>query len=230
MKAHLVSVQQLTPYAYSFWFKPESHIDYTAGQFIELTLPHNQPDDRGIRRWFTLSSSPSEEQICITTLKAERPSSFMKTLFNLKPGAEVTMSQAMGDFVLPRDKTIPLLFVVGGIGITPVRSMLTYLSDNNESRSIIILYAAHRADEIIFKPLLDLPEYKTTYYLSNPAVGQPERLNTELIIDAINLLDRPLVYISGPEEMVEIIFDELKQKGVNPSRLVTDYFPGYGTN
>lgn len=45
----------------TFFFRPEKPVQYTAGQFIELTIPHENPDDRGQKRWFTLSSSPTDE-------------------------------------------------------------------------------------------------------------------------------------------------------------------------
>ena len=50
----------------TFWFVPKKPMDYIAGQFIEMTLPHDHPDERGQKHWFTLSSSPTEPLISIT--------------------------------------------------------------------------------------------------------------------------------------------------------------------
>ena len=129
-------IEQITADVYTFWFTPNKPLDYTAGQFTELTLPHEAADSRGIKRWFTLSSSPTEQLLGITTKLAEQPSSFMKSLFSLQPGDVVNFSAAMGDFVLPINKTIPLLFVVGGIGVTPLRSMMQWLKDSNQKSQI----------------------------------------------------------------------------------------------
>src|SRR5689334_9369093 len=98
MKVALSHTVQEAPDITSFYFIPEHPLRYVAGQFIELMLPHNNPDERGIKHWFTLSSAPGHEQVSITTRHAEKPSTFKQTLWKLKPGDTVVMSEPMGDF------------------------------------------------------------------------------------------------------------------------------------
>jgi ferredoxin-NADP reductase len=84
MKITLDYTENIAKNIQTFWFKPDKPVRYVAGQFIELTLPHDNPDKRGIKRWFTLSSSPTEPLISITTKHAENiVSSFKQNLFNL---------------------------------------------------------------------------------------------------------------------------------------------------
>jgi len=98
----LTTAKMRLPYR-TFYFRPEQPLSYTAGQFTELTIPHKRPDERGLKRWFTLSSSPTSELLSITTkFNNDKSSSFKKALFGLKPGAELTMAEPMGDFVLPK--------------------------------------------------------------------------------------------------------------------------------
>src|SRR5690349_12906121 len=107
----------------TFWFKPEKPVKYTAGQFTEIYLPHDNADNRGQRRWFTVSSSPTDPMVSITTKFAtEHGSTFKQTLAALKPGTPLKLADPMGDFVLPKDPSIPLIFVAGGIGVTPMHS------------------------------------------------------------------------------------------------------------
>ena len=204
----------------TFWFRPERDLRYDAGQFIELSIPHDNADDRGIRRWFTLSSSPTDSLIAITTKHAEKPSTFKQQLFALKPGESIHMTESMGDFVLPKDASIPLVFVAGGIGVTPIHSMTKFIADTNQRRTTHLLYAAHDASEIAFRKLLDstigVVDYRTD-----------GRVTTQDILNIIERYTAPLIYLSGPEEMTEILVAELKENGVPGSRLVTDYFPGY---
>lgn len=221
MKVKLVKTEQITPTVKTFWFEPEKQLDYVAGQFIELTLPHANPDNRGERRWFTLSSSPTEPLLAITTKLATKPSSFMRNLFDLSTGASVTMSEAMGDFVLPRDKSVPLIFVIGGIGITPVRSMFTWLQDNNEQRNIYVLYASGNNNEFAFNQLIEATAKKVDYFHG------PKRLDTDHILQVVSAHPKPLTYLSGPEELVELLVAELREAGISGAGLVTDYFPGY---
>src|ERR1035438_226526 len=80
----------------SFWFDPERPLDYIAGQFIEMTIEHDEPDDRGIKRWFTVSSSPCDAPlISITTKFSDPSSSFKKALHGLKKADQVTISDPM---------------------------------------------------------------------------------------------------------------------------------------
>lgn len=222
MQAVLVKKEQITPSVTTFWFKPATQLDYVAGQFVELTLPHENADKRGERRWFTLSSSPTEPLLGITTKYSPKPSTYMQTLFGLQPGRTVAVSAAMGDFVLPRDITIPLIFVIGGIGVTPIRSMLTWLTDNAQTRTIAALYAYSSAEEAAFKDIVEMNAQPTECF-----TPPNERLTTAHILETMNKYEKPLTYISGPEELVEVFVAELREAGIKDSRVVTDYFPGY---
>ena len=213
-------IEQITADIYTFWFTPDKPLDYTAGQFIELTLPHEAADSRGIKRWFTLSSSPTEPLLGITTKLAEQPSSFMKSLFSLQPGEVVNFSAAMGDFVVPINKTIPLLFVVGGIGITPLRSMLQWLKDSNQKRHIEVLFTAKTAADLAFLPLLN-SQASIKHFVNN------QKLTSQDVLAVANTQPNSLIYISGPEKFVEQLVTELQAADIAMSRLVTDYFPGY---
>src|SRR5690348_15835956 len=92
----------------TLWFKPEKRVHYTAGQYIKLTLKHDNPYERAVNHWFTLSSAPGNELVSITTKHAgdELPPtgsrSFKRTLFHQEPGAELDMTEPSGDFVLPK--------------------------------------------------------------------------------------------------------------------------------
>lgn len=215
----------------TFWFKPEIPVRYTAGQFTEIYLPHDNPDDRGIRRWFTLSSSPTEPLVSITTKFApEHGSTFKQALRHLQPGAELKLADPMGDFVLPKDSSIPLVFIGGGAGITPMRSMVKYLLDTGEQRDIHLIYAVNHADELAFLPLFNAYKLRLTTVVKEPPAGYTDEsgsLDPERILQLAGNDGRSYLYFSGPEPMVETFYKQLKAKGISKHRLVTDYFPGY---
>ncbi len=156
MKVRLDHVSGTAKNIYTFWFKAESMPRYIAGQFIELKIPHDNKDKRGDKRWFTLSSSPTEPMLSITTkFAAENGSSFKAALRALKPGAELNMASPMGDFVLPKDAGIPLVFVAGGIGSTPLRSMCKYMQDSGEQRNVHVIYNANTAEDVAFRDVFE---------------------------------------------------------------------------
>ena len=222
--ATLRSIEQLNDTTYTFWFELDRPLEYTAGQFVEIFLPHNA-DERGTHRWFTLSSSPSEKQIAITTRKVSRKSTFKEQLFSMKPGDVIQISQAMGDFVLPMQKSIPIIFLVRGIGITPVRSMLTDLRAHAEQREISIVYSAKDSGDFMFTELLEATATQIDTYelLTNSDIELP----TQKVINTIKNSPTARVYISGPEQFVEKAYEKLLADGLKQSALVTDYFHGY---
>ncbi|HVA10585.1 MAG TPA: FAD-dependent oxidoreductase [Candidatus Dormibacteraeota bacterium] len=215
----------------TFYFKPEATLKYTAGQYIELSLPHAHPDNRGQKRWFTLSSSPSDPLLSITTkFTADGGSTFKKTLRQLQPGNIVSMIGPMGDFVLPKLLQTPLVFVAGGIGITPFHSMLSWLAANNEERPITMLYGVGGEDEIVFQDTLDKAHQHVTVVVANPSPawgGERGRITSELIMGIGQPSEDSLVYVSGPEPMTESLSKDLMHSGLNKQQLVVDAFPNY---
>lgn len=215
----------------TFYFRPERPLQYTAGQFIELTVNHPRPDVRGQKHWFTLSSSPTDELLSITTKwAADKQSSFKKALWKLQKGDEVQMSDAMGDFVLPKLLQTPLVFVAGGIGITPFHSILKWLANTGEKRPIKLLYAVRNEDEIIFQKTFEDAGIRPTIIVSQPSEfwgGERGQLTAETIFGLEKPDDDTLVYVSGPEPMVESLEKGLKKAGLKQSRFVGDFFPNY---
>lgn len=208
----------------TFRFKTPKHVTYVAGQFIQMTLPHDNPDERGIKHWFTLSSSPTDPYLAITTkFYGNKASTFKKALFNLQTGDTVEINDPEGDFILPGDESLELIFIAGGIGLTPYHSMIKYLFDIKEKRRISLLHAVQRSEELIFSQL-----FKDYGVEVTPYVGQ--RLTTEEIMETIGDPLRKLVYLSGPEPMVEALHDSLIKAGLPEDKLKTDYFPGYSND
>ncbi|HJQ08554.1 MAG TPA: FAD-dependent oxidoreductase [Candidatus Saccharimonadales bacterium] len=215
----------------TYWFKPLQPSRYIAGQFIELHLPHANADSRGTNRWFTLSSSPTEPLLGVTTkTDRQKGSSFKRALAALRPGARLTFAEPMGDFVLPKDTSIPLVFVAAGIGITPVRSMIRWLHDTRQKRAIQLLYAETTPEELAFLPLFGGYDMQLTPLIKKPTKsyqGETGSLTQERILPFAQADERSLIYISGPELLVETLVHALAEKGIDKQRLVADYYLGY---
>jgi ferredoxin-NADP reductase len=228
----LEHIEDVAQYIQTFWFRPETPMRFVAGQFTQIDLPVPEPDVRGTKHWFTISSSPTEELIGLTTkFTPGQGSAFKSALEQLKPGATLSLAEPMGDFVLPRDHTIPLLFVAGGIGVTPYRSMIKWLSDTpGEKRDITLLYSARSGAELAFTDLFTGYDLNYLPMVTEPDAAWPGatgKLTPEGVHKHVKPDERTLVYMAGPEPMVEMFFAELQRLGVPGHRLVMDYFPGY---
>lgn len=224
MKLTLRNSQALTDTIYSFQFEPERPVDYIAGQFIELTIPHANPDAKGTRRWFTLSSSPTEPLVAITVRCQPPLSSFKQALHTLQPGQTAIASDPMGDFVLPLDSSLPLIWIAAGIGITPFRSMAVWLAANHEQRHIRLIHSVRDHSEAIYSDIFQaahIPE-QTTIDTTRQA-----RLGAANILKHIPSSAEQLLYISGPETMVATLSKDLQAAGISRQYIITDQFLGY---
>lgn len=231
MKVTLDLITEETPAISTFYFKPDQTVRFVAGQFIELSVPHDFPDDRGIKRWFTLSSSPTEKLLSITTrFTSDISSTFKDALRGLKPGTQLDMAEPMGDFVLPKSTSRPLIFVAGGIGVTPFHSMLSWLAATGEHRPISMLYGVRVEEDIIFQDTFVRAHQHVTIVASQPSAawgGERGQLNADIIVDLEKPSADSLIYLSGPEPMIESLASQLNAKGIKKDQIVTDFFPGY---
>jgi ferredoxin-NADP reductase len=223
---------QLTPTTEEYVFEARRPLNFEAGQFVEITLPHPGKDWRGIRRSFSVTSVPGERRLAIGVKFYEPSSSFKRALQKMQPGAEITATGISGDFTLPRDHTQPLLFVAGGIGITPFVSHLQYLQRTGQKRDITLVYAVTNREELAYIELLRRAKCKVVVVckddLSLPE-GWRHKKQTALTADVFAELNDDVTlrkaFISGPPGMVRSARAELRNLGV--AHIKTDYFTGY---
>jgi ferredoxin-NADP reductase len=227
MNLILINKVSWSPDVNSFYFKPQSPITWEAGQFMYFTLPHSNPDDRGISRYFTISSAPYEENIMITTrFVSEGSSSFKNALLNMEIGQNISALPPKGEFVIG-DLSKGYVLIAGGIGITPFRSILLDLNYRKklQSTGIYLLYS-NKNNEIVFKDEFDsLAEKNSSFKLRY--IISPEICDTDLIKNTIADYTEKIYYISGPVKMVKAIEDMLASIGLTEDKVKQDYFPGY---
>ncbi len=220
---------------YGFWFKSEEELRFKPGQFLEWTLEHKNPDSRGEKRFFTIASSPTEEGILLVTKIIENSSSFKKSLKSLEEGDEIVAEGPYGDFILPEDKEKRLAFIAGGIGLTPFRSILKYLLDKKEKRSITLFYGVNLLEETVFNDLFreagEFLDFEMVYVIKNPPIGwqgESGYIDGDMVKKYAKDAGDFIFYVSGPEPMVRDTSEKLVQAGINKKLIKHDYFPGYG--
>ncbi len=211
------------PNTYDFLFASNEPLKFRAGQYLEWTLDRAPADSRGNRRYFTVASSPTEKNIRIGVKFYEKPSSFKKHLFEMQTDDVLVASQLAGEFVLPKNKNKKLIFIAGGIGVTPFRSMIKYLVDTDEKRDIVIFYANKTPAEAVYQEIFQEAQRK----LNIKTVYVTGFISKELIErEAPDFKDR-YFYISGPRGMILSFEEMLAAAGVARSRIKTDFFPGF---
>jgi len=218
----LASKENLVDNIWAFRFTAHTPLSWTPGQFIRIELPHDNPDDEGTKRWFTISSTPHDDYIQITTRVTD--TTLKQALAALPIGGTINLvEQPDGDFVWQESNT-PLVFVAGGIGITPFYSMLKSRGHSGQPVSATLIYNG-RTDDLPFKADFDEaskrhPEFRVEYVIG-------EQLTADKLAELVPDLTSSQVYVSGPEPMVEALGEQLRANDVPEQNLHEDFFPHY---
>ncbi len=210
-------------------------VEFRPGQYFFVTLldpPYS--DEKGPRRHITVVTSPTERGVLGLCTRL-RDTAFKRSLAELSLGAEVEVEPPKGRFVLPEDTSRPYVFVAGGIGITPFRSMLRYAADERLPYHVALLYSNRTRAETAFLDELEelrsqLPELRVVLTMTDDSEWQGERrrIDAHFFRDHVDeLLDSATFMVAGPPPMVSAMEEELANAGVPGERVIVDKFSGY---
>lgn len=216
--------------------KPEGYT-FKAGQYVAfevLKIEGIAIDMRGLIRSLSLSSAPFEKELYFSMRKGE--SSFKQICWMLTPGMTVTITKAVGFFVLPVDEdTRPIVFLAGGIGITPVRSILKQAEYEKSCRKFTLLYANRFTKDAAFDEEIRgivLPGFRYITILSRseePCAGENDErgyICAETIQKYCKDISGCLYYIVGSPQFSEAIEKILIEIGVTKDQWHSDPFTG----
>jgi len=220
MKLSLLTKRHETLDIWSFIFEMPENFKWQAGQFMFYNLPHKNVDKEGDTRYLTISAAPYEKNISITT--RVRKSSFKQALSKMEIGDAIEASGPDGKFVLSPDRQ-NYIFLAGGIGITPFRSMLLELNHENRMENIKLVYA-NRSSDIFLKEELDglaqkFPNFKVEY------IVDPQHVDEDFLKNIIAA--NTYYYVSGPEPYAKGLTKILLRLEIDKKYIVKDYFPRY---
>jgi ferredoxin-NADP reductase len=231
----------LTATSTEFSFRPERPLRQTAGQYLELQLAHRDADRRGIRRTLTIVSPPADPsgEVRVALRTTDPRSSFKRALDALPLGSSVRAATVSGSFTLPKDRTVPLLLVASGIGITPFVSQLQeeirLVEAGERPRDVVLVDRVPSPDDIPYSDVLEASGVRVLLVTPEPrsldGVGLPEHWHVTDRFDEAELRDvlpepgRRLAYVSGSPRFIARARRVLRATGVR--RIRTDAFAGY---
>jgi len=247
MRKYLLTLKEsniIAPNTGEFVFTPDHPLIFKAGQYLEWTLGAigaegsvKKMDSRGNRRYFTIASSPTESEVRLGVKFFPKSSTFKESLALMKPGDTIMAGHISGDFTLPRNKSNKLVFIAGGIGITPFRSMMKYMIDSGDERDVTLIYSNNSPEEIAYRDIWDEAVAKIgariVYTLTDESkipqnwTGEKGQVNSAMIMRNIPDHRQRVFYISGPHGMVGACDAMLRQLEINSRNIMTDYFPGF---
>ncbi len=231
-RSKFVKRVQLAHETYANYFEKPQGFDWMAGQYLRWTIPSEDSDDRGTSRYFTNSSSPTEEYLSITTNRGR--STFKNDLFSLESGDELDFFGPLGSlFITDKDKDSKIM-LAGGIGMTPFRSIIKYASDKdlNVPLTLFVSFSLER-EVIYYKELKEIekikPNIKVVYSLTKEKKQGFEygRISSELISKHLSSYDNSTFFIVGPLAMSDAIATLVEEMGVDGEKIVRENFTGY---
>lgn len=218
-----------------FIFDKPADFSFEAGQYVVLRLSNLvAPDEREGVRSFSFSSAPCEEQITFTTRQGI--SGFKQTMYALQPGETITATGPVGHFTLshaPDDR--PIVFLVGGIGVTPMRSILKQAEHDGSTRSFTALYSNRYEKDAAFHEELQNLRVQNFRYIPTfsqetlPCSGVDEErgyICERMIRKYVSDVTAVWFYLVGAPGFIEAMEEILSHMGVAKERQVCDPFAG----
>jgi glycine betaine catabolism B len=223
----------------------KTSLNYTAGQFAFFDIGGVYDDPKGPIRHFTISSSPTENFVMFSTRIRDSP--YKKRLSTLEEGAKVKVRGPEGQFVLHEDHSKPAVFLSGGIGVTPFRSMIKYATDKQLPLKIVMFDSNRNRENILFKKefdswanvnknlkiiytISDDEHQKSSSSTANDWKGEYGRIDKAMILKYIDakMLNDSIFYICGPPSMLKamqaLLQDDLE---IPKDRIKIEEFTGY---
>ena len=227
MKARLLNSREIAPTTRHFEFEVPGldELRFKPGQFVSVKQSF---DGREITRAYSIASKPDGNRfaLCLNRIENGLVSKF---LFELEPGAEIEIGEALGYFTL-RNPERDALFVATGTGVAPFRSMLLqHLPE--VSQQITLLMGCRYPEGLMYRDELDQLAKEYPHFSFVPTVTRPDESWSGKTGRVLEHLDEALadrrdidVYICGLKEMVDHVRAQLKQKGFDRKQIIYEKY------
>ncbi len=237
MKTRLAGKREVAEKTLAITLEPiGERLEFQAGQACDLILPNPAyQDDRGNRRTFTVASSPGDDRLLFAMRLTG--SALKRSLSEAPPGTEIEIEGPFGVLTLHEDPARPAVFLAGGIGITPFRSIIKDVTEKKISRRMTLVYSSRSASGMAFLEELESwerenPNFRLIATLTQPEPGEPwshhrGRMDLEFLKKHLGRLEEAVYYIVGPVGFVSALQAALPQVGVDPKDIVAEEFWGY---
>jgi ferredoxin-NADP reductase len=219
----------------AFHFEKPEGFEFRAGQFGDITLVDPpETDTEGDTRGFSIAAAPYESRLMFATRL--RDTAFKRVIRDSPIGTEVKLDAPYGDFTLHKTETTPVVFIIGGIGVTPVRSMIAQATHDKTAHKITLIHANRTPADTPFMADFEQLATGNPNFTYIPVVtdeapddwaGERGRVDDAMLKRHVSDLNAPIYYLSGPEGMVKAMRQLIIAIGVNEDNIRTEEFTGY---
>ena len=221
----------------AFRFEKPSGWTFKAGQYLDMTLlDPSETDSEGNVRSFSIASAPHEESLMVATRM--RDTAFKRVMKTMPIGTTVKIEGPSGDLILQNDSTRAAVFLAGGIGITPFRSIVQWAAKEKLPHRIVLFYSNRRPEDAAFLAELQSLERANPKYTliasmtemeksHQPWQGETGLIDQGMLGRHLKGAASPIYYIAGPPAMVKGLHEMLSTAGVNEGDIHVEEFAGY---
>lgn len=217
----------------SFRFQPKQSFIFQPGQFAKIIFDKDSLINKDFNKYLSFSSPPGQGYLEFT--KKISDSLFSQKLCNLKKGDEVFIQAPLGNCIFQK-KYQKIAFLVGGIGITPVMSILGYIAEKKYDTEVILFYSNQSNSGIAFRKELDSLQEKQknikVVYMVTDSKSEDEsilqgRINSDIVLERLSDIKERIFFIFGPPKMVLAMSQLCKDIGCSKDNIKQEGFIGY---
>lgn len=217
----------------AFHLERPQGFEFRSGQNMDVELINPPETDKdGNKRTFSITSSPSENELTFTTRM--RDTAWKRVIRNLPEGTELEIDGPYGNMTLHSDVSKTAVFLAGGIGITPFVSMVRYATENNSEHKIFLFYSNRRPVDAPFMDEFlrhedENPHFKliTTMTKFPEWTGEKGHITFEMISRYVPDLKNAVFYLAGSPTMVDSMKKFLESAGISDDYIKREDFAGY---
>lgn len=232
-KAKLLKKEEIANDTMAFYWQKPQGFRFKAGQYCDMTLIKPKVTDEDVKeRAFSMASAPYEEEVITATRISD--SDFKQWIEDFTVGTEVKFDEPRGEFTLHEDEKTSAVFIIGGIGITPVRSIIAQAAHDQLPHKITLLYSNETPVNSAFMDDLKGFAEKNPNFTFVPVMTDANEWNGESgLIDAdmlkrnVSDISAPIYYLCGPPGMVKDMRQMLLETGADEDNIQVEEFSGY---
>lgn len=208
---------------------------FVAGEYCVLSVPKLVAEDsKGPHRCMSIASAPFEDHLLFAMRLSE--TGYKQTISSLKVGDEMIVGAPVGHFTLIPNDARPVVFLVGGIGVTPARSILRQASVDRDSREFFLFYSNYRPEDTAFleemrgefpnirlKSVLTMTNMETSHEKWD---GERGFITAEMLAKYLPDVKAPLYYLVGTSGFTKAMEKILAEFGILKENIKQDPFVG----